>query len=1056
MNVHGSDDEMFHIENVTSAKDEYESSYDSDSSSDESPQVYTDNALGFMKSDSLSSGEKSFTSSRHSNISSKSEQSSGIHSNTHKETKSIASVLNSDSDGSSDKLYLFTDSKESGQEVVVELAKGEITDKNLPMENGEEKEQTVNHEDDQLFTPTRDMEHHRNDIRDNPHDLAAHDTLLLEGVCTVTTTTKQALCPDKSIDKKVLSLDCDSEVPSSPVDLNNNTKDRVQTPTESLAANNPSRHKSVQNCSSKTPIVTTSHISPTSDPQCMKEIPCSSTASSEILPSMQIANNNFMAQEKLKHPTINSMASDESSSSNNILQVEEGGIETVVVGISGNGSNSDGCEDIITSKFNLEDAIFSTKNKYFIEKRSSPAANNGKSEQTNLSLSLFHANDETKDLKSDFNNIPSRTDKNTVLALTPTHTDGSRAETKERLSSISKEKNKDISSQPSRIVPESRIGSENEQRSAKACSTQNILHLENIEEKEEKQITGNPTALKESYNNGPLNIEMVPLNSNSKKGSTLSNSKGTDKQHIPKPVDNGTTRAKRSSLMQADDDNYQHETRDIENGLNKSPGSRNEKIPFLPTERTDLTLPRGNNASHEYIVEYAPRMNPLYRYFSLLFIFFASLAIALSITFSLMRDNSDPLTVDGTYINDSPGPEILLEFDTKFWRNDALIMTSSDEGQQLGYSTALSADGTRLVVGGKDFSTDSSAKMGIIIVYDLIELEDGERKHWKQLVNMTGEFPNDQFGTSVTLSGDGVTLVVGAPGYTLRNGNEEGRVYVYDLSEFNISPWENAIQTFTGSTETAAFGTSVALDSTGSNLVIGAPLQNQSTGAIFIYNRDARGNWNQVGDEFLGDKSGEEFGYSVSIALNGIFVMAGAPGKTNMNPGGYFIIYRYSNQGWEEYESSRLDSPNARFGESVSFSNDAKFVLIGAPGIDQRRGAAYLFSRDGDGDKKIEELGSIAGFEKGDALGSSISMALDGRRFIVGLPGRGASDGLQIGSALVCQYDTGERRIEYSKEIFGGDQGEVVSDFGQSVAINLNGTLVIVASPSNGEIRSFR
>jgi len=163
-------------------------------------------------------------------------------------------------------------------------------------------------------------------------------------------------------------------------------------------------------------------------------------------------------------------------------------------------------------------------------------------------------------------------------------------------------------------------------------------------------------------------------------------------------------------------------------------------------------------------------------------------------------------------------------------------------------------------------------------------------------------------------------------------------------------------------------------------------------------------------------------------------------------------VYRHKLQEWAEDKLISSKISKASFGYSISQSPDANLCLVGAPGVDNERGSAYLFSRSNgifDGSES-----EIKGFEEGDRLGWSVSVSLQGNRCIVGLPGRGKSESIQFGSAIVYQIAEDKSSLEKSKEIYGeGETGE--SDFGQSVSLNNNGTVVVVSSPSTGVIRSY-
>jgi len=546
-------------------------------------------------------------------------------------------------------------------------------------------------------------------------------------------------------------------------------------------------------------------------------------------------------------------------------------------------------------------------------------------------------------------------------------------------------------------------------------------------------------------------------------------SRGEQKEASPDFSELTAPEPKRSSLFikdEVDGANRINTVNDIETGLTITP--KPEREPLVGQQHKDasntksgsnVAISTGSNENDpSYIIHYGPTFSRCRKYASMLAILATVLALSISVVVLLQRQTSPPLTakgIDSEIIGDPIGPIGDMKFVSKIWTEQASIAPDQYLDDRLGYTTALSADGTRLVVGGKDYSTESEANLGIVRIYNLFPMKDQSIKVWKEIAFIIGKKSNDQFGAALSLSADGTILVVGAPGHDIGSSDDtnEGKVFVYDISANNSTPWETEISSFEGEDEGGEFGFSVSLESRGNNLAIGAPLRNNAVGGVFVYTKDNRGTWYQLGDALTGTSQNEEFGFSVSIALDGVQLVVGAPGNTASFPGGYIMVYRHKLYKWDEDELLTVfTSPGARFGHSISQSPDAKFCLIGAPGSENQRGSAYFFSRvNGAFDEAISE---ITGFEEGDRLGWSVSISLQANRFVIGLPGRGKSDDVQFGSTLIYQVGK-DSSLEMSKEIYGeGEPGEK-SDFGSSVALNNNGTTVVISSPSTGVIRSY-
>lgn len=331
--------------------------------------------------------------------------------------------------------------------------------------------------------------------------------------------------------------------------------------------------------------------------------------------------------------------------------------------------------------------------------------------------------------------------------------------------------------------------------------------------------------------------------------------------------------------------------KDIETGLNKPPKVEQEPLVGSINERSNLAI----STDGDYNIHYGPEVSRCRKYIGILAILATALALAISVLVLVQVEASDPLTatsVDSGTVIDTAGPSVGIKFESKIWTEQASIIPEQYLDDRLGFATAVSADGNRLVVGGKDYSTDSDAKLGIVRIYDLVPENDQGMQAWREIALITGKRSNDQFGAAISLSADGTILVVGAPGHDkdIASDTNEGKVFVFDISANNSTPWEYEISSFDGEEVSGQFGLSVSLESKGNDLAIGAPLSNNAVGKVFVYKKDGRGIWYQVSNVLNGSSQYEQFGASVSIALDGVQLVVGAPGSTPSFPGGYIKV----------------------------------------------------------------------------------------------------------------------------------------------------------------------
>ena len=352
---------------------------------------------------------------------------------------------------------------------------------------------------------------------------------------------------------------------------------------------------------------------------------------------------------------------------------------------------------------------------------------------------------------------------------------------------------------------------------------------------------------------------------------------------------------KRSSrlLQDHDDNNKPKGNSDLESGLKLS--SSNEKD-SLVQNMVSLSIEQGTSIEHGTFTNnslpHHSERSKCVKFTTAIMIIMTLMGLSTCVVILLSRGSSVPLLLsDEGLIPETPvGPGNNDQFGNKVWLNYASIIPNDFRDDLSGYAIAMSGDGSRLVVGGKDFSSSSLSKNGIVRIYNL---SNGERKGsriWRELTSIQGERSMDQFGMSVSLSVNGDHLVVGAPGYDIIEGSDsnEGKVYLFDISETNSTEWETEIESFIGSGNGEQLGFSLSIDSNGDNLAIGAPKRDNARGAVYVYTKDPRSRWYQIGNILTGENEYDQFGTSISLAFNGIHLIVGAPGDTK----GYVKVIR--------------------------------------------------------------------------------------------------------------------------------------------------------------------
>ena len=156
-------------------------------------------------------------------------------------------------------------------------------------------------------------------------------------------------------------------------------------------------------------------------------------------------------------------------------------------------------------------------------------------------------------------------------------------------------------------------------------------------------------------------------------------------------------------------------------------------------------------------------------------------------------------------------------------------------GEVLGSAVAVSGDGSTIVAGAPGGASDPTDP-GAVYVFTR---PAGGWSDGTQTAKLTasGGAAGDQLGYSVAISSDGSTIVAGARHVNLKTG--AAYVFVKPGSAWANTATANATLTVNGGNDGDNFGWSVAVSGDGSTVVAGAPDANTDAGAGYVFNSGA-------------------------------------------------------------------------------------------------------------------------------------------------------------------------------------------------------------------------
>jgi hypothetical protein len=350
---------------------------------------------------------------------------------------------------------------------------------------------------------------------------------------------------------------------------------------------------------------------------------------------------------------------------------------------------------------------------------------------------------------------------------------------------------------------------------------------------------------------------------------------------------------------------------------------------------------------------------------------------------------------------------------------------------QVGFSVALSNDGNTALVGGP---TDDVGK-GAAWVFT----RSGTT--WSQQggkLTGSGATGAAQFGRSVALSADGDTALVGG---RADNANK-GAAWVFTRSG---SAWNQQGGKLTGGgmSGNALFGTSVALSADGNTAVVGGPADATGAGAVWVFTRSGTA-WAQQGSKLTGSGAtgAAEQGFSVALSSDGNTALSGGPNDATAV--GAAWVFTRSGTTWTQ-QGGKLTGAGGtgsrQLGYDVALSGDGNTALAGGPADDLGKGALWVFTRAGttwtqQGNKLLG-----TGADGNPQLGFSVALASDGNTALSG----GRLDNSSRGAAWVFTR-SGSTWTQLGNKLTG-DGASGNAQFGAAVALAPNGLTALVGGP---------
>ena len=253
---------------------------------------------------------------------------------------------------------------------------------------------------------------------------------------------------------------------------------------------------------------------------------------------------------------------------------------------------------------------------------------------------------------------------------------------------------------------------------------------------------------------------------------------------------------------------------------------------------------------------------------------------------------------------DSGAVYVFTRSGTTWSQQAYLKASNTDSYDYFGLSVALSADGSTLAVGapgedsaatgiGGDQASNSAESAGAVYVFQW----SGTAWSQQAYVKASNTDADDFFGDSLALSAGGSTLTVGTPGEDSA-ATGAGAAYVFARSGTTWS--QEAYLEASNPGLYDQFGTSVALSADDSTLVIGASGESSSAtgiggdqdddsadhaGAVYVFTRSGAAWSQQAYVKASNTGARDHFGDSVAVSTDGVILAASAPRESSSATG---------------------------------------------------------------------------------------------------------------------------------------------------------------------------
>lgn len=305
----------------------------------------------------------------------------------------------------------------------------------------------------------------------------------------------------------------------------------------------------------------------------------------------------------------------------------------------------------------------------------------------------------------------------------------------------------------------------------------------------------------------------------------------------------------------------------------------------------------------------------------------------------------------------------------------------------------------------------------------------------------------DLLGSSVSINTTGNLAIVGSA-YDDATNTNQGSAYIVTKSIPSNTWTEQAKLVASDPIDSANFGYSVSISGDGTTAIVGAA-GNARAAYIFI---NSGGSWSQQA-KLTGDSSGY-FGWAVLLSSDGNTAFVSDPyyDDSPLTDSGTVYVFTRSGVTWTQVTpllTASDKSASASFGISLALSKNNNFLIVGANGDSDGKGAAYVFTNGGSGSTYTEQTKLTADDKQnGDQFGASVATSYIGDVAVIGAKYESTTPTTSNGAAYVF---TRSNTTWTQRDKLLSNSKVNAEYFGSSVAVSNDGAIAAIGATNESE-----